>query len=132
MSDYEIGYGRPPKQHRFKPGNQAARSKKGRSRKSSALSMPEIIEKALRTRRTIKRGGELIEMGVAEILVERLVQMMTTGNPRDMTSIVSMLERHTPDLLASAPHKLELSYHRAEGAQVALPPRGLWNTEEDR
>ena len=121
--DYDVGYGKPPRQHQFQRGNQAA---KGRKRAKKVLSLPEIIDRALRTRRKIKRGGEVIEMGVAEILVERLIQAMTTGSPRDMALIVAMLERYAPDVLASTPEQLEVTYHRAEGSNVPLPPAELW------
>lgn len=78
--DYDVGYGKPPRQHRFKPGNQAAT---GRKRKpTQGLSMPEIIKKALATKRKIKRGNEILAMPVAEILVERLIQAMPTAQPR--------------------------------------------------
>ncbi len=78
--DYTVGYGKPPRDHQFKPGNQAARKRgtgntKGKTR-GKALVLPEIIDRALRTRRKIKRGGEICSLSVAEILVERFVQMM--------------------------------------------------------
>ena len=127
--DYHVGYGKPPKQHQFKAGNQAARGKKRRKRKQG-LSMPEIIDKALHTKRTIKKGGELLEMEAADVMVERLVQVMMSGTPRELVLMVSLLEKYTPDTLASAPEKLEVSYHRAEGSTVALPPKDIWEGDE--
>lgn len=123
-SDYPVGYKRPPREHQFKPDNKAA---KGRRRaKKEGLSIPEILHKAIASKRKIKRGNEIVDMPVAEILVERLVQSMTTGSAKDMALIISLLERHLPDLLAGEPEKLEVSYHRAEGSKVSLPPADLW------
>lgn len=124
MSDeYDVGYGKPPRQHQFKPGNKAAKSRKSAKK---ALSMPEILDRALRTRRKIKRGGQVIDMAVAEILSERLVQTISTGNPRELALVVGLIERYLPDALASTPEALEITYHRAEGSTVALPPADLW------
>ena len=126
--NYEVGYGKPPREHRFQPGNQAARKRKA---KTKAIALPEIIDRALRTRRKVKRGDEVLSIPVAEILVERLVQMMTTGSARDLGMVVQLLERHLPDALAAPSETLDVIYHRAEGSRVALPPADLWQ-EGDR
>ena len=130
MTDgYRVGYGKPPQETQFKPGNQAARKRKAGSRnsgKGKALILPEIIDRALRTRRKIKRGGEVYSLPVAEILVERLVHTMTTGSPRDLALMVQLLEKHLPDALSSTPEALEVVYHRAKGSQVALPDDELF------
>ena len=49
-STYTVGYGKPPKANQFKPGNQAARRRKGQGT-GKALSLPDIIDRALRTKR---------------------------------------------------------------------------------
>ena len=126
--NYEVGYRKPPREHRFQPGNQAARKRKA---KTKAIALPEIIDRALRTRRKVKRGDEVLSIPVAEILVERLVQMMTTGSARDLGMVVQLLERHLPDALAAPSETLDVIYHRAEGSRVALPPADLWQ-EGDR
>lgn len=121
--DYEVGYGKPPRQHRFEQGNQAARKRKG---KANPIALPRLIERALRTKRKIRRGEAVFSVPVAEILVERLIQTMTTGSARDLAMIVQLLERYLPDALASKGEPLEISYSRAEGSTVALPPNDLW------
>jgi len=130
MSDaYDVGYKKPPRQHQFQPGNQAAR-KRGRSKnKDETFSLAEILARALRAQRKIKRGDQIITMPAAEILIERLVQMMTTGTARDMLAIVTMIQQHLPQLLAAAPETLEIVHHRAEGSSVPLPSADLWETQ---
>lgn len=124
--DYDVGYGKPPREHRFKPGNKAARKRKGKTR---AIALPDIIDRALRTRRKVKRGDQVLSVPVAEILVERLIQMMTTGSARDLGMVVQLLERYLPNALASAPETLEVTFHRAEGSMVVLPTDDLWSGE---
>ena len=129
MSDnYKVGYGKPPIETQFKPKNKAAVGRK--TPKKKALSLPEIFEKALRTKRKIKRGTAIIDMTVAEILGERLVQIMTSGTARELALMVSLLERHAPDLMAAQAEPLELTYHRAEGSTVPLPPADLWKRDK--
>jgi hypothetical protein len=130
MSDkYDVGYKKPPRQHQFKPGNQAAR-RRGRSKKQEqTFSLAEILVKALRTKRKIKRGNEIITMEAGDIMCERLVQMMTAGTARDMLSIVALIQQHSPQMLAGAPETLEIVHHRAEGSSVPLPPADLWETK---
>ncbi len=127
--DYEVGYGKPPRQHRFKPGNAAAKGRRKKVPSAKAdqpLSIPEILDRALRTKRKIKRGEQVLDMEVADILVERLVQTMTSGSARDLQYVINLIERFSPDALASTPKPLEVTYHRAEGSSVALPPADLW------
>jgi hypothetical protein len=121
--DYDVGYGTPPREHQFKKGNRAARQRKA---KTKALSLPEIIDRALRTKRKVKRGGEVYSIPVAEILGERLIHTMTTGSARDLAMIVQLLEKYLPNALAAEAEKLEIIHHRADGSKVALPPADLW------
>ena len=98
--DYPVGYGRPPRQHQFKQGNEAARKRRN---KAKAIALPELIDRALRTKRKVKRGDVITSVPMADILVERLVQMMTTGSARDLTTIMQLVERYLPDALAAKP-----------------------------
>jgi len=126
--EYEVGYGKPPAKHRFKPGNQAARGR-GKRRKH-ARSMSEILAQAMNTKRKIKRGDKVYSMPVAEILIERVVQMAMGGSARDVAALMAMIERHSPSLLANEPEPLQIELHRAEGSQVELPSPDLWDTRK--
>lgn len=128
--DYEVGYKKPPVKNRFKPDNQAAKSRKNRSDKPTGLSLAAIIEKALRSNRKIKRGDQIIDMPVAEILVERLVQTITTGNARDLKMIMDMVQQHAPQVLAAPVENFAVRYHRAEGSSVPLPSIDLWQKQK--
>jgi hypothetical protein len=124
--DYEVGYGKPPKHSQFKPNNQAA---KGRGRKKvpkPTFSIGEILRDVLSGKRKIKRGDKVVEMDVARILGERLIQMILNGSARDMALVLGLLERHAPELLATAAQELAITYHRAEGSTVPLPRAQPW------
>ena len=123
--DYEVGYGKTPLEYRFKLGNQAA---KGRGkRKNKALSISEILDRALNARRKIKRGDKVYSMLVAEILIECLIEMVLRGSTRDVAALLAMIERHSPGLLASEAEPLQIVLQRAE---VELPSPDLWDTRK--
>lgn len=124
--DYEVGYKRPPKQHRFKPNNQAASKGRRRAKKAEkTLSLPEIMRRALSTKRKVKRGDEVFTVPVAEIMIERWILIMTTGSIRDSATAMQLIEKYCPDVLQRATETLEIFHHRAEGSSIAPPPNDL-------
>ena len=120
--DYEVGRGKPPREHQFKAGNQAARGRK----KRQSISLPEMLEKALNRRRQIKRGGEIVSMKAGEIMIERFVQMMTTGSPRELIMMFGLIEKHAPKFLEQHAADIAITYQTAEGTSIDLPPTDLW------
>lgn len=129
--DESVGYGKPPRQYRFKPGNKAAA--KGNRRKKqerNALALPEILDRALRTKRKVKRGDQVYTVPVAEILAERIVQMLTTGTSRDLALVMQLTERYLPDALNRTQEALEIIHTQAAGSRIQLPPDDLWEDRE--
>ena len=124
--DYEVGYGKPPKHSQFKPFNQAAKGRGSKKESKPTFSIGEILRNALSGKRKIKRGDSVVEMDVAKILVERLVQMMLNGSAKDMALVLGLLERHAPEILATATQELAITYHRANGSTVPLPTAEMW------
>lgn len=127
--DYEVGFGKPPKQHRFQKGNTMAKRRKGPAKEAS-FTMSEIITKAMTQRRRIRRGDRIVDMQVSEILIERLIQMATNGSARDAGYVLGLIERHAAHLVAPPVQETHFTYHRAPGSTVELPPAGLWKAPE--
>lgn len=128
MSDYDVGYGKPPEASRFKHGNTAA--SKSKRKPKQAISFPDLITRALYRPIKYKRGNDIVTSAAAEIMIERLVRMMVNGTAREAVIIMGMIERYAPQFMASAPEVFKVEYHQAEGSNVPLPPIELW--EEDR
>jgi inactivated superfamily I helicase len=128
--DYEVGYGKPPTQHRFQAGNQAAR-KKGRSAKKreTVVTLASVVEDVMRAKRKAKRGDAVISLNMGEFLRERLIQMIMAGSSRDVLNAIQIMDRLMPQAPARESEPLEVYLHRAEGSQVALPPSHLWEGE---
>lgn len=125
--DYEVGYGKPPAQHRFKPGNQAARKRTGASQKREpVVTLTSVVQDVMRAKRKAKRGDAVIKLTMAEILRERLIGMIMSGSHRDVITALQIMERLLPPAPASDPEPLEIHLTRAEGSRVELPTQALW------
>lgn len=128
-SDDEVGYGKPPRQHQFQKGNKMAQRRKA-SPKDSSFTMTEVITKAMTQRRQIRRGGRIVDMRVAEIMIERLIQMATSGTARDVGYVLGLIDKHAAHLVAPPAQETHVVYHRAPGSNVELPPRELWKGDD--
>lgn len=125
--DYEVGYRKPPAQHRFKPGNQAARKRGERGKKREpVVSLPSIIQDVMLAKRKAKRGDAVVKVTTAAMLRERLIGMIMSGTNRDVITALQIMERLLPPAPASDPEPLEIHLTRAEGSRVELPTHDLW------
>ncbi|WP_379554184.1 DUF5681 domain-containing protein [Qipengyuania sp. DGS5-3] len=122
--EYDVGYGKPPKQHQFQPGNQAARKNKGRKRKQT-VSMEEAVSRALSAKRTIRKGGKELSLSIAEIVTERLIQLALSGDSRDLVRFIDVVQRYAPAERRDEVDSLNITIHKAEGSSVELPSDDL-------
>jgi Family of unknown function (DUF5681) len=53
-ADYRVGYGRPPAEHRFKPGNRANPKGRGKKTRNHKVLMRELLFEPV----TVNEGGE--------------------------------------------------------------------------
>jgi hypothetical protein len=93
--DYEVGYGKPPKGTRFKPGQSG--NPNGRPKGSKAIAT--LVQKELKTRIAVTEGGLTKRMTKAEAIVKRLVGIALKGDLR-ATALTNALSR---DLSGSPP-----------------------------
>lgn len=88
--DYEVGYGRPPKHTRFKPGQSG--NSGGRKRKSKELH--QLIKAELDQIITITEDGQPKRITKREALVKQLVNLAIKGNPKPLQLVLTYLEKH--------------------------------------
>lgn len=88
--DYLVGYGRPPKETRFQPGQSG--NKNGRpkgSKNLGALFAQELAQIAKITER-----GRLRKMSKQQVLVKSLVNEALKGNPKATALVVDQIRRN--------------------------------------
>lgn len=79
VSDYEVGYGRPPVATRFKPGQSG--NPKGRPKASKNLST--LVREKLQAKVPAREGGRERRMSKGEIGVTKMVNRFAeTGDPK--------------------------------------------------
>jgi Family of unknown function (DUF5681) len=88
-SNHRVGYGRPPKEHQFQPGqsgNPSGRPKGARSFKSDLRDeLGEVI--------SISEGNQTIEITKQRAVIKTLLRMAVAGDPRAIATIVGSCAR---------------------------------------
>lgn len=75
---YEVGYGKPPREHQFKP----KQSGNPKGRPKGAHSVSETITRHLDGTMTVRQGGKARRMKRREILVQKLFERALGGDNR--------------------------------------------------
>jgi hypothetical protein len=102
--DYTVGYGKPPVDHRFKPGNTEHRK---RSRQAAA---PEgrLYRELLRAPVKATRNGNAVYTSRIELLIDTLVAAALHGDAGAAATLIRMHSR-SQSIGELAPIILELS-----------------------
>jgi hypothetical protein len=91
MSDsYEIGYGKPPKAHRFKKG-QSGNPEGGKLHKKRKLrSLGRLVEKELQKKITLTEEGKTFRITKIEYMAKRLAYQVMKGDLKALNFIMSL------------------------------------------
>jgi hypothetical protein len=87
-----IGYGRPPPQHRFKPGKSG--NPRGRPRRNTSLEA--AFREMLGGTTLTMINGKRQRKTVVELAVLRAKKDILTGNPRALERWLPVIERYAP------------------------------------
>lgn len=97
-ADYEVGYSKPPKHTRFKPGQSG--NSKGRSKGTRNLSSD--LKDELGERIRIREGDQEKSISKQRALVKALVAKALKGDTRAATVLITMVDRYiTPEIAAT-------------------------------
>jgi len=86
MSDYEVGYGRPPKHSRFQKG----RSGNPKGRPKGASGIMATMKRELARSITVQEGDRKVRMTMEEALTKRILQLGSKGNIQALKMVVEM------------------------------------------
>ena len=84
--DYEVGYGKPPKKHRFKKG----RSGNVRGRPKGAKNLKTDLREELGEKITIREGDVMKKVSKQRAFVKRLVVSAAKGDQKAITTLVNL------------------------------------------
>ena len=86
---YEVGYGRPPVEHQFKPGNNA--NPKGRRKGSKNRKV--VVQKVLLEPIAVREGGEVKKMTKLEALLKKTMADALAGDKKATAIIFAIAQK---------------------------------------
>jgi hypothetical protein len=87
-SEYPVGYKKPPRHTRFKPGQSG--NAKGRPRKDK--SVVEVVLKELRGSVTITQGNRTLKVSKLEAIIKQHIARAASGDAKSTTILMSLLK----------------------------------------
>ena len=84
--DYDIGYGKPPTETRFKAGTSG--NPKGRPKGS--LNLATALNRALKENVIVTEGGRKKKMTKLDVLIKGLINRAVKGDPRAVQQMLSL------------------------------------------
>lgn len=97
--DYKVGYGKPPAEHQFKPGDRG--NPKGRPKGS--LNLATRLKRAARAKVTVTINGRRITIDKIDAALTQLMNQAASGDLRAIEVSITQLERAERRDDASAP-----------------------------
>lgn len=85
--EYDVGYGKPPKQYQFKKGQSG--NPRGRPKKNESLA--ELVAELLDDRIQVQTKDGARSMTVREAIARQLLQKAATGDPRLIKMMLDLL-----------------------------------------
>lgn len=86
-SDYEVGYGRPPKKSQFKPGQSG--NPRGRPKRKKTVG--ELVEREFARKVAITEGGAEKRVTKLELLIRRLTNDAIKGSNPSAKLLIDLL-----------------------------------------
>ncbi len=81
----EVGYGRPPRQHRFKPGQSGNSKGRPKGAKNESTILREIFERKIESR----SGGQSRKITILEGILLRITEDSLKGNTKSATFLLN-------------------------------------------
>ncbi|MGI8568085.1 MAG: DUF5681 domain-containing protein [Methylocella sp.] len=85
---YEVGYGRPPREHRFRPG----RSGNPRGRPKGARNLDSVVAATLGERIAVTENGRRKRITKLEAAVKQFVNRAASGEARSMQLLLALVQ----------------------------------------
>lgn len=97
---YDVGYGKPPKHSRFKPGQSG--NPKGRPK--SAKGLNTIVRTTLTQKVAVRTSAGERRISRIEAVVQKTIELAMKGNPRALAEIIKLYGNAVPDEPQSTGH----------------------------
>lgn len=112
--DYEIGYKKPPRDTRFRPGQSG--NPRGRPRRSRNFA--NMLEEALHQKVRITKGSDTSRVSAYEAMAYKLVEDALKGGPREVAKLLSFVDQFVPSMTepeSTLPGEILINYVKSDG-----------------
>lgn len=92
-AEYEIGYGKPPKEHQWNPGESGNRKGKPKGATSFAAEVRRLLKRKV----PVKTNGKVRQITVLAANFERLLHKAMAGDTRAMMMIQELGRQYLPE-----------------------------------
>ena len=132
MSEFKVGYKKPPKEHQFKPKNQTAARRNGGQRNEDIPDIAALLEKPV----PVSRRGKSVRMHPHEAMMNSLGKRALKGERRaakeflrqcDLAGLLAPQHVQQNGGVFTVPPGVESSVVRAMLKTYGLPP---WDPDE--
>lgn len=132
MSEFKVGYKKPPKEHQFKPKNQTAARRNRERQKENGPDVAALLDKPLK----VKRGGKSVRMHPHEAAMISLGKRALNGERRaakeflkqcDIAGLLAPQHVQQNGGVFTVPRGVVSSVARAMLETYGLPP---WDPDE--
>jgi uncharacterized protein DUF5681 len=89
--DYEVGYGRPPRETQFKPGNRANPRGRHKGSKNTATMAREALERPV----TVTQNGAQRKMTVRQLAYRKLADKAVMGDQKALAFLLMLAGEYT-------------------------------------
>jgi hypothetical protein len=87
--DYQVGYGRPPVEHQFKPGNRANPKGRGKKTRNRKVVVRDVLFELVK----VNEGGVEKQMPALEVVIKRLLAQALKGETKAALTILGLAQR---------------------------------------
>jgi uncharacterized protein DUF5681 len=116
---YRVGYGKPPKEHRFQPGESG--NPKGRPKGSKNTST--LLRKILDRKIEVRTGASVRKASMREAILIRFADAAPKGDTKSAHFLLQRYDAETAQ--AEVQQTLDIRYETTEEAREALAKEGL-------
>jgi len=115
--DYKVGYGKPPRHSKWKPGQSGNPKGKPKGRKNMRTILSDVLESMV----TITENGKSRRVKFLQALAHQMAAKALNGSPRDQIAILKAINDYIPEALNEPeyPKQIVVEYVMPKGHTVA-------------
>lgn len=124
--DYQVGYGKPPKEHQFQPGKSGNPAGKPKGAKNMSTLFKENFEQ----KQPVKLNGKTKKMTPMEITFRQIAQKAMTGDYKFVILALTLCQKHGQTSEEFSTQDLELNFKLLADFLKKQNPEG-WEDDDE-